>query len=204
MLTPVTVDGTVDPREWNSAQAASPVEILPGPASESTSIRLAYDEESLYIAIHCADSDITARGPDFSKNDSVRINIQLGVVETDEFHRFAFGITPWGLLSARVHKGRTPLMREYRDVTKPLSPEMYQAASIRGDWGWSTELALSWNAIHPLSSPPTPFGMSMERRNINGDKIFVAGWPYDRDIVFQFEADEDDEGAPTKPSTATE
>lgn len=195
---PAKVDGTLDPGEWNSAQKRAPVQITSGAGTESTSIRLMYDKDFLYLGIRCVDSQITERNADLRKNDSIQARIRIGVAETDDSFQFRLSAIPQGLVSARFHKGPTPDMREDRDITKPLAPNLYKAACTVDDTGWSMEFALSWSAIRPLPTPPAPFHLFVERRNINGNKIEVADWPYDKKVEFQFERPTDNKETPTK------
>lgn len=197
---PVKVDGTFAPGEWNSAQEIAPVQLTSGAGAEKTSIRLMYDKKFLYLGVSCTDSQIAERNDDFWKNDSVQANIRMGVVGADNSFRFRFSATPQGLVSARFHNGRTPLRKEYIDITKPLAPDLYRIACAVGDGEWSMELALSWSAIRPLPSPPDAFHVFVERRNINGDKIEVADWPYDKKVEFRFDGAKDNQ----RPQPTTE
>lgn len=198
---PVNVDGRLGSEEWDSAQEIAPVQVTSGAGAETTSIRLLYDADFLYLSVVCSDSQITERRDDFWKNDSVRASIGMGVAETDDAFRFGFTATPQGLVSARFHKGRTPPSGATTDITKPLAPDLYQLACVVDDTGWSMELALSWSAVRPLPVPPDPFSLFIERRNINGDKIDVADWPYDSKVQFQFKRQTIDEEAPTSASS---
>ena len=194
----VTVDGELTSTEWGSAQLANPVQITSGAGSDTTTIRLLYDDEFLYISVHCVDSQITVSDPVFSNNDSLTFLIKTGVVETDDSCRFHFAATPQAVVGARFHQGRTPYMRDYRDVTKPLPPDFYQAASFAGERGWSAEIALSWSAVRPPSIPPSPFWLYIERRDLDGQKISVSGWPYDSNVDLVFESGHDKKERPNK------
>jgi len=196
---PVEVDGKLDVGEWDRAQEIAPVQVTSGAGGEPTSIRILYDKDFIYLGVRCADSQITERNDDFWKNDSVAAGFQIGVVATEDLFRFGFRTTPQGLVSARWFSGKWPtppmdqVMDALRDMTKPLPPDLYRVACAVDDDGWSVEIALSWAAIRPLPAPPAPFRVRIERRNINGDKIDVADWPYREEVEFQFEPQSHDE-----------
>lgn len=183
----MTIDGNIDTNEWQTAVAAMPVQVICDAGGEKTSIRVLYDKEWIYIGIECLDSGITERQDDFWKNDSIRIGVTSGIAETEDFCRFVFTIIPQGLVAARFHKGKTPPMLELIDDTVLLEPRHYKVACLAGQGKWSAELALSWAAFASATVPPKNFGLSVERRNINGAKIEVADWPYDKQIGFRFE-----------------
>ncbi len=183
---PVTIDGKVGLTEWAMAQKIRPTQVTCGAGGEDTTIRLLYDDNWLYVAVRCSDSLITDGSDDFWKNDSVRVNFRMGVVEADDSCRFVFTVTPGGLVSARFHKGRRPPMGEFIDFTKPLESRLSRVACTIDESGWVMEIALSWAAIHPLPIPPEPFSVFIKRRNINGENIEVADWPYDETVKFHF------------------
>jgi len=195
------IDGHLASMEWSAAEEAIPVQLTADAGAEQTSIRVLYDRDSLYIAVHCTDSRITERADAFWKNDSVRANIVVGAAEAENSFRLGFSVVPQGLVSARFHKGPTPLMEDIRDFTQPLDPSLYNARCFVGKGEWSTELRISWAAIRPLGAPPDEFHIFIERRNVNGDKVEVADWPYDKKIVFEFADSSEKKAAPTPPSS---
>ncbi len=183
---PLAIDGKVGLTEWAMAQKIRPTQVTRGAGGEDTTIRLLYDDNWLYVAVRCSDSLITDGSDDFWKNDSVRVNFRMGVVEAEDSCQFGFTVTPGGLVSARFHKGRTPPMRADIDFTKPLESRLYRVACTIDESGWTMELALSWSALRPLPIPPEPLSIFIWRRNINGENIEVADWPYDEKVKFQF------------------
>lgn len=182
---PPTIDGVVGEREWERARQVSP----PGPTSgaEPTAIRLAYDEECLYVAVECWDSQITPPAEDFYKNDSLWVLIKIGAFGEKRSSSFSFRLTPHGLFGAQVLTGLDEALpsRSLVDRSRPLDNRHYRAAVARTQRGWSAEIALPWSALEwriPIIAEPLRF--LVERRNINAAQIEVSDWPYDQNIRF--------------------
>ena len=184
----ITVDGVVDSNEWCAAEVATPVQLTADAGGEKTTIRILRDHGSFYVAITCTDSRITARTEDFSKNDSLRVDITAGLPDTANFRRCSLAVVPQGLAAARLYQGVSPRMTESIDWSKPLDSALYKAACHTGRGEWSLELALAWSAICPLPPEASHLQFSVERRNINGDHLEVASWPYNRNIEFRVPA----------------
>lgn len=186
---PPVIDGVINEPAWARAQSvlAQVLTQFPTQGAEPTVVRLAYDDEWLYVAVDCQDSQIEPLAEDFYKNDSISVRIRIGAFGERRSSSFTFRLTPHGLVDARALKASDETLPsdELIDRSRPLDKQHYHAAVTRTQQGCSVEFALAWSALEwRVPTIAEPFEFFVERRNINGAQIQVSDWPYDQPVRF--------------------
>ncbi len=133
---PPLIDGRPAERVWSRATPARGFRLVGSsrPAAENTEVRLLTDREYLYVAIVCreafTDRILSERRPspaEFWSSDHVSVEFAS---MSDPRQLAAFAVNPAG---AAVSTG--------------LADDQWLRASITGDFGWSTEIAIPLAAI---------------------------------------------------------
>ena len=158
--TKITIDGKPDEKAW---AAAAPVELIfpweaQTGAKQKTIARLLWDDDFLYVAYECADTDIvvqyTERDDPTYKDDTVEIFLNPKPAQTGIY----FGLE----MNARAVL-YDYLMYDSRYVFKRFNMQGVQLASfIRGtvnargdeDTGWSLEVAIPWVNFEEMAKRP--------------------------------------------------
>lgn len=141
--TPPRIDGRVEPGEWDEAARidgflqVDPVE--GAPPSEKTEVFLGYDDDVVYIAYICHDSDpesviTTTRERDARLDPDDRIEFILDTFD-DRRNAFFFQINAGGA------KGDALITNNGRDFNKPWDGIFEARASVT-ERGWEAEFAL--------------------------------------------------------------
>lgn len=170
--TRITIDGKPDEKAW---AAAAPVELIfpweaQTGAKQKTIARLLWDDDFLYVAYECADTDIvvqyTERDDPTYKDDTVEIFLNPKPAQTGIY----FGLE----MNARAVL-YDYLMYDSRYVFKRFNMQGVQLASfIRGtvnargdeDTGWSLEVAIPWVNFEEMAKRPeagTAWTMNLAR-----------------------------------------
>ena len=194
---PVDVDGRLDEAAWQAADTISGLlqrEPDEGaPATETTVVRILYDDTNLYIGIEARDSE-----PE---------GIVARLLERDALTRFGFfgGLTDSpddmvGIVLDTFHDGRNAfyfatnalgnqsdalIENEGQNVNADWDG-IWDVAARRGPGGWTAELAIPFRTLRfPPHSPQTwgfNVGRAMKRRN---EEALWSSWGRDNGGLFK-------------------
>jgi len=160
----IILDGRIDEPFWQKIEASGgflmqePVE--GGEPTERTEIRIAYDENNLYISAICYDSD-----PDgikaFQKKRDVSLSTDdrfMWILDTflDGRNAYFFEINPAGLIGdglLTTGQGIT-LNKDWDGIWRPWTHI--------GDFGWSTEIRIPFRTVNFDPSSDT-WGLNFQR-----------------------------------------
>lgn len=160
---PPTIDGRLDEEVWKKAPVAKEfIDPYTGkPAAEQTTAYLLYDDQAIYVAFYCYDSQpdaIVAReirpGSDFPGEDTVTFQI-------DPYHSrnwsniSMFIVNALGTQNERIAGGRAA-KREWRGI--------WQAAVQRVSDGWTVEMRIPWEVLnYPNSNGALNMSVNFKR-----------------------------------------
>ncbi len=161
--TPPTIDGVIEPEEWQEVPVATPfIDRYTGaPPADETRAWIAYDDQALYVAFYCYDSrpdEIVARqirpNGSFDGEDFVTLFIDAYNIRRDDtFSRFS--VNALGTQSEQIAGGRAN-KREWRGV--------WEAKAVRTEDGWSVEMRIPWSILpYPESKSPIPIAVNFVR-----------------------------------------
>ena len=144
---PPVIDGKLDDEAWQSAPVAREfIDPYTGqPAADQTEAYILYDENAIYIAFYCHDSQpdaIVAReirpGSQFPGEDTVTFQIDP-YRSRDWANISAFIVNALGTQNERIAGGRAA-KREWRGI--------WQAAVQRVPDGWTVEMRIPWEVLN--------------------------------------------------------
>ncbi len=168
----IVVDGKIDDVAWRQASTLElqfPWEAQTG-AKQKTIVRLLWDDENLYVAYDCTDSDIVAhfdqRDDPTYRDDAVEI-----FINPDPQQQFYYGLEMNAkatlydyfyafpqLLIARLDFTGVQLATHIRGTLNQTSDK---------DQGWTLELAIPWKNFTELSKTLPPAAGSSWYANLN-------------------------------------
>ena len=171
----IVLDGLLNEPLWSRAQRIDDFrqrEPLEGaPATEKTEVRLAYDDEALYVGVHARDSQperivarLLQRDRVMSRNDFGGVNFEGddGVaILIDPFHdhrsAFVFATNANGAeYDALISDEGNQFNVDWRGV--------WRVASTRTADGWSTEFAIPWRTLrYPPEATGRVWGLNVFR-----------------------------------------
>ena len=144
--TPPKIDGVLDDEIWQTAPIATdfvqkdPTEGQP--ASERTTVQIAYDEEALYVAARCYDREpdkITAplvRRDQYFETDRISINLDP---HHDHQTGYFFSVSPSGCLIDGIL---------YNDTSEDITWDgVWEGKASRDDQGWSAEYKIPYHVL---------------------------------------------------------
>jgi hypothetical protein len=187
-LHPPQIDGKLDEKIW---QAAVPLELVlqrepieGGPASERTEVRVLYDDEQLYFAFRCHDSEperIVAnrmrRDAELRENDHI-----LLILDTYNDGRggFLFSTNPLG---AR----RDVLLTDEGRSRNEAWDCVWTSRSSRDANGWSAELAIPFNQLRYPTSDDAHWGINIGRTiRRKNEEVFLVPPPQSYGLSGQY------------------
>jgi len=162
----ITIDGRLDEPEWQLAEPARDfIQKLPdtgAPASEPTEVRILYDQENLYVGIHCFDS----AGPDgIVVNDITRDFFTLDsdgfqiVIDTFNDNRNAF------LFAANPAAGRFDMQIGNDGNAGNTSWDgIWYVETLVDEEGWHVEMAIPFKTLRFSAAEDQVWGVNFERR----------------------------------------
>lgn len=159
---PPVIDGHLDDATWQNAAVIDSfrqVEPVEGAdPSERTVAYLAYDDDNIYIAVRCFDSEpekIVAHQlvEDSFLLSEARVNVMLDTL-FDRRNAYLFQVTPLGTSS----EGRAENQTTYRHEWDAI----WSADSTIDEHGWSTEMAIPFKSVS-LDANSTRWGLEIER-----------------------------------------
>jgi len=158
---PVTIDGKVDPQEWAAAGPAItlifPWDVQTG-AKQKTSCRLLWDDQNLYVAYECEDTDITAqvRGRDefVYRDDTVELFLNVRPSQTAAYYCIETNVL--GTVMDYVCIDAQYLLRRYNMEDLKIGIQVDGTLNVRSDKdrGWSLEMAVPWKNFSDMAKPP--------------------------------------------------
>jgi len=164
--TPPRIDGVLDDGVYGTVPAVSgfiqqdPVE--GALATEQTDVWLLFDDDTLYIAARCHDSqphriianDMRRDGRNVSQNDNLSIAL-------DTFHDRRNG---YEFLLNAVGGAWDTQVTDERDANRDWNT-IWRTRSARDPGGWSVELAIPFRSLRYRGSGPQTWGINV-RRNV--------------------------------------
>ena len=173
---PITVDGVLDEDAWARAAPASGfVQADPRegePATESTDVRVLYDDESLYVGVRCFDSDpagivINEIRKDFAGRDQDTFEVLLDTF-ADRRNGFVFATNPEGA------KADTQIANEGRDVN-PNWDAVWWVQARTDRQGWTAEFRIPFKTLRFQGGDAKLWGINFARRVRRKNEI--SYWP---------------------------
>lgn len=161
----ITVDGALDEEVWTRAIPATgftQADPLEGqPATEVTEVRVAYDDDYLYIAATCRDSNpagivINEIRKDFSGRDQDTFEVLLDTF-SDRRNGFVFATNAAGA------KADTQMANEGRDVNTNWDA-VWWVASQRNENGWTAEFRIPFKTLRFEVGDGQTWGVNFARR----------------------------------------
>ncbi len=171
----VMIDGRIVEPAWMQAPVAGNfIQNEPdegAPASESTEIRVLYDEDNIYFAVHASDSQIrnvivTELRKDFNRDNGDSVAIALDTFH-DERNAYQFAINPAGA------KWDAQTANEGRETNANWDGVWYVQTRIVDD-GWTAEIAIPFKTLKFPRSPVQTWGVNFQRnlRRRNEDSFW--------------------------------
>ncbi|HEV3216805.1 MAG TPA: DUF5916 domain-containing protein [Vicinamibacterales bacterium] len=173
------IDGRLDDEVWRLAQSADDfVQIDPdnmAPATERTTVQVAYDDRYLYVAVHCFSRNpagVTAglgRRDNFPQSDRVQINIDP---RHDHQNAYVFQANPSGVEGDFTFFNDSQSSYDY-DGVWDLKTEV-------GADGWTAEFRIPFSQMRFDVSPGAPavWGFNVERDTARtGETVRWVGTP---------------------------
>ena len=165
VTSPVTIDGVLDEEVWRSAPAADhfvQADPLEGqPATEATEVRIAFDDDALYVAAICHDSDpahivVNDIRKDFAGAEQDIFEVLLDTFE-DRRNGFVFATNAAGA------RADTQIANEGRDVNPNWDAVWWVAGRIGPD-GWTAEFRIPFKTLRFRPGDRHPWGINFARR----------------------------------------
>jgi Domain of unknown function (DUF5916)/Carbohydrate family 9 binding domain-like len=162
---PVNVDGVLDEPVWTRAVPATDfVQADPSegqPATEITEVRVAFDDENLYIAAVCRDSApagivVNDIRKDFTGRDQDTFEVLLDTF-ADRRNGFVF------VTNAEGAKADTQIANEGRDVN-PNWDAVWWVGARRSAEGWVAEFRIPFKTLRFQSGADRIWGINFARR----------------------------------------
>ena len=158
---PIIIDGKLDDAAW---QAATPVTFAFPWVSQTgkmqkTLARLTWDDDNLYVAYECEDSDVTAvrmqRDDPVYMDDAVEIHIAPPGVK-DLY--LGFEMNARGAMYDYLYPFPQRFIKKYNveGVRIAVTINGTLNNSTDQDQGWTLEVAIPWSAFSDLANNPIP------------------------------------------------
>ncbi len=162
---PILLDGVLDEALWReAAPAGSFVQLEPydgEPATETTEVRILFDNDNLYVGILCRDSQpdgilVNSLKEDFVPNDADYFQLILDTYQ-DQRTGFLFTTNPMGA------KRDSQVADEGRTTNTDLDMVWEVSAHRTGD-GWSAEMMIPFKSLSfDENSPEQVWGVNFAR-----------------------------------------
>jgi hypothetical protein len=162
---PITIDGALDEAVWREAPVAGAfLQSEPDegePATQQTEVRVAYDDEALYLGIFAHESsraDIIVG--DLKKDfDTARTDMIQFVVDTfhDERNGYMFAVNPMGA------KWDAQMVNDGRDTNVNWDGLWFAKTRIVND-GWYAELAIPFRTLRFEGGDAQTWGINFMRQ----------------------------------------
>ncbi len=158
----IVIDGKLDDKAW---QAAAPIELVfpwdsQTGAKQKTTARLLWDDNYLYVAYDCEDTDIVAlrleRDDPTYLDDAVEIFINPRPSQTGVY--FGLEMNARAVLYDYLMSDARYAFKRFNMQGVQLATFIRGTLNVRGDEdkGWSLEVAIPWVNFEELSKRPAP------------------------------------------------
>lgn len=186
----VTVDGFLLEPTWNKCDVITGFtqrELSEGaPATESTEVRILFDNDNLYIGVICQDNDPSAIlhrdmtwDSSFSGDDYITV-----VLDTynDRRKGFMFSVNPNGAQYDATFNGGSEFEYSKKSVNSSWDGIWYVSSKIT-DTGWSCEIMIPFKTLRFPSNEAQIWGINFMRciRRKN-EEVLWRGWSRDDGI----------------------
>jgi uncharacterized protein DUF5916/cellulose/xylan binding protein with CBM9 domain len=183
MASPV-IDGRLNEPVWETAHPITEFrqqEPLEGePSTESTDVRIVYDDTQLYIGIRITDSEPTQiRAAELRRDNTLEADDTFTVLlDTYHDHRnaFLFRINPRGTRFDAMIRNESAFLTANWD-------EQWTAAAVITESGWTAEIAIPFKILRFSGDEEQVWGLNFERV-IKRKNEFVYWAAWDRDYMF--------------------
>ncbi|MEQ1573977.1 MAG: DUF5916 domain-containing protein [Vicinamibacterales bacterium] len=163
IATPLTLDGRLDEEVYETVQGAGGfIQQVPAEgeqATEPTEIWVMYDEENLYIAARCFDSQPAREiATELRRDDSGLIQNESLSVVLDTFYDRRNGFT--------FQTGPLGTLRDQSIVDSQLNSSwntVWDTRSARSDQGWTIEMVIPFKSLRYGTSGPQVWGINVRR-----------------------------------------
>lgn len=159
--TPPRIDGHLDDAAW---QAAKPIVfVFPWDGQtgkkQKTVAKLAWDNDYLYVAYECDDTDITALHtlPDDPTYKDDAVEIFIAPLKVKNLY-FGLEMNARAVLYDYLYAFPQRLFKNYDLRGVQLAAQIRGTLNLGGDQdqGWNLELAIPWRAFADLTDQPVP------------------------------------------------
>ena len=166
---PPTIDGILDDEVWQRAPVSGdflisePAEKEGQPASEPTTIRVAYDDHALYIAVLCYDSEPEKIIRRLYRRDAIHYGETdwLGIrLDPHHDHQtgFGFAVTPSGSYTDNIIVNDSEFNGSWDSV--------WEVRTAIQSLGWSAEFRIPYHALRFSPKDEYVWGINLDRRVI--------------------------------------
>lgn len=161
-VTAPTIDGRLDDDVWRQAAPVSgflqrdPVE--GDPASEHTEVRVAYDEQALYIGARLADRNPSAIVRQLSRRDAA-VEADAFIVYIDAHHDHLTG-AQFGVSAAGVQRDALIYNDQFLDATWDA---VWASAVTVDEQGWAVEMRIPLSQLRFARSDVYTWGINLQR-----------------------------------------
>jgi hypothetical protein len=159
--TPPRIDGTLDDAAWADAKPVTfvfPWENQTG-KKQKTTARLTWDNDNLYVAYECEDSDITATRTQRDEPTYMDDAVELFIGPTNVKNLYlGFEMNVRGALYDYLYPFPQRFIKNYNVQGIQIATAMRGTLnnSADQDQGWSLEVAIPWRAFSDLIDNPVP------------------------------------------------
>lgn len=174
----IRVDGHLDDAAWARAHGGAGFGMWDpdrgSPATEQTVFKVAYDDEAIYFAVACLESDCSNIASTLSRRDRF-VNSDFVSIFIDPYHDkttgYNFRVNPQGVLQDRY---------VYNDGDTDLDWDaVWQAETYRDEHGWYAEIRVPFSSIRYRRSTDT-WGIQVRRwMHTRGEDDSWSTWDLD-------------------------
>jgi len=165
LRTPIVLDGAIGDEAWADAQPTGEfVQAEPHegqPSTETTEVRIAFDDEALYFAVYCRDTEAARLVVNDIRKDFVQAEQDSFEVLLDTFadrrNGFVFVTNPEGA------KSDTQIANEGREVNTNWDAVWHVVARRQPD-GWSAEIRIPFKTLRFDPGDGRTWGVNFARR----------------------------------------
>jgi hypothetical protein len=169
----IQIDGKLDESSWKTAVPLTfvfPWEDQKG-AKQKTTVRVLWDDQYLYLAYDCEDSDVTAV---FGKHDDPTyrddaVELFISPNASDPSLYVGLEMNARAVLYDYLYVWPKVLLKRWDMSGALLATSIRGTLNARGDKdeGWSLELAIPWSDFEDLSKTLPPRSGDVWRANMN-------------------------------------
>ncbi len=158
----IQVDGVLNDAAWQTAEAGRGFGQWDpdrgAPAAEPTAFKVAYDEDAIYFAIACTESDPSKISAKLSRRDRFSSS-DIVAVYIDPYHDhttgYAFKVNPLGVQQDVYVYNDNEMDTDWDAV--------WEAETSRDAQGWYAEIRIPFSAIRYRSAPEMTWGINVWR-----------------------------------------